>query len=89
MNEFVFSDSKLRFKIIPWLAIDGSVNDEIFQNWLKIILTHCISYPRVKLNGFFSRFDYLKPVDICSLLHVKFLSFVKFKKLFFALICST
>lgn len=65
-----YNSSSLRLSITPWINLDGNVNDKVLQNWLKVILTHCLTYPCVELQHLFNRFSYLKPVDIYSLLQV-------------------
>lgn len=61
---------KCRLNVTPWIGMDGNVNHRVLQDWLKIILTHCLSYPQISLRSLFNRFSYLRPVEIYSIVQV-------------------
>ncbi|XP_044265440.1 uncharacterized protein LOC123011855 isoform X2 [Tribolium madens] len=70
-THFISSSLESRkVQLKPWTKLDGSLNDDLFHEWLCLILSRCIDLPNIPFRVLCEYFHYIKPVDIFSLLEV-------------------
>ncbi|KAK9703227.1 hypothetical protein QE152_g29467 [Popillia japonica] len=68
ISEINLNSLGIRLKLMPWVRINGTLNLKVLQNWMYVILAHCLSCPFATLTNLMKRFNIMKPVDIFSLL---------------------
>jgi hypothetical protein len=70
IGEKLDSTEPRKVQLRPWTKLDGSLNDELFHEWLCIILSRCVDLPNIPFLTLCEVFHYIKPVDIYFLLEV-------------------
>jgi hypothetical protein len=71
IGEKLDSTEPRKVQLRPWTKLDGSLNDELFHEWLCIILSRCVDLPNIPFLTLCEVFHYIKPVDIYFLLEVR------------------
>ncbi|XP_018568192.1 general transcription factor 3C polypeptide 1 [Anoplophora glabripennis] len=58
----------ISISVMPWIKVDGTLNEETFKIWLCNVLSHCLNCPKIMFMKLCEKFCYVKPVDIYFLL---------------------
>ncbi|KAJ8917397.1 hypothetical protein NQ315_002421 [Exocentrus adspersus] len=56
--------------MMPWIKVDGALNEDVFKTWLCNVASHCFDNPGISFVKLCEKFCYIKPVDIFYLLEI-------------------